>query len=159
RASELYVRMHPRRVLYLSGGFLERIENEAELAGILAHELAHSEQPPIVSTPPQATVPIVVLPQCVLASDVNLPFDGQREREQLATQDAAQSLKRAGYEPSAILDLLSKLAYEHRSWAHAIVPEDLSNLRSVLQSDVIPDAGYVIGSSQFTEQHRRLLVA
>jgi predicted Zn-dependent protease len=31
----------PNSVLYLSGGMLARIENEAEFAGLLAHEMAH----------------------------------------------------------------------------------------------------------------------
>jgi hypothetical protein len=34
----------PNRVLYLSSGMLARIDNESELAGLLAHEFAHSLQ-------------------------------------------------------------------------------------------------------------------
>src|SRR5580704_13121594 len=42
RGSDRYAFLLPHDVLYLSGSLLERIENEAELAGLLAHQLAHA---------------------------------------------------------------------------------------------------------------------
>jgi hypothetical protein len=35
----------PHGVLYISGALLERVESEAEIAGLLAHQLAHLREP------------------------------------------------------------------------------------------------------------------
>lgn len=65
-------------------------------------------------------------------------------------------LKVAGYEPSAVLDLFSKLAYEHPVLANAIVPDDLLNLRAIVESEVPPEAGYLIDSSNFVRHHAKM---
>jgi predicted Zn-dependent protease len=41
RSTGQYARPRPPRALYVSAGLLDRLEDEAELAGLLAHELAH----------------------------------------------------------------------------------------------------------------------
>jgi predicted Zn-dependent protease len=82
-----------------------------------------------------------------------------RERELQATAAAVKDLKAAGYEPSAILDLLSKLVYEHPVWAKSIPPEDLLNIGTTLETDTPPTKGYVSDSSDFMEQHAKLVTA
>ncbi len=112
--------------------------------------------------PSQGQVTAVVLwPECVLASQLapSRWVEDHRESELLATKAAVQILSVAGYEPSAIIDLLSKLAYEHPIWAKAIVPEDLLSLRDIVQTNVPPQAGYLIDSSGFVQQHARLSAA
>jgi predicted Zn-dependent protease len=144
QGSDRYAYLLPHGVLYISGALLERVESEAEIAGLLAHQLAHLRQQPA----------------CVLASAA--PFrsvEDRRESELLATKAAIETLRSAGYEPSAVLDLLSKLAYEHPAWAKAIVPEDLLHLRSIVETDVPPQAGYLIDSSQFAQLHASVLEA
>jgi hypothetical protein len=152
--SDFYASLLPNRELYISGALLERVENEAELAGLLAHELAHESVT-------RFQVPVNVpasRPTCVLASrGVSVRWtEEQREAEMEATKTAINILKVVGYEPNAVLDLLSKLAYEHPAWAKAIVPDDLLNLRAVLEPDVPPEDGYLIDSSNFVRQHRKL---
>jgi predicted Zn-dependent protease len=146
RSSDQYASLLPNRVLYISGGLFERIENEAELAGLLSHELAHIEQKTTEARQPA----------CILASQIGRAED-QHELEFQATAAAIKHLRAAGYEPSAVLDLFSKLAYEHPVWAKAILPEDLLNLRVMLETDAPPSAGYLIDSSEFIRQHTKLL--
>jgi predicted Zn-dependent protease len=70
-SSKSYARLFPNGVLYISGDLYERLENEAELAGLLAHQLAHAKE---TTTPIQipGTIPILS-PVCVLASEI-APF-------------------------------------------------------------------------------------
>jgi len=139
RSSEQYASLMADRVLYVSAGLLQRVENEGELAGLLAHELAHI----------QAGTD-TLRERCVLQSKLAPPgSEDARERELQATESATGYLRIAGYDPAAVLDLLSKLAYEHPSWAKAIVSDDMLELRVKIESDPIPPGGYRIGSSEF----------
>src|ERR1051326_5872004 len=95
RGTEMYVSLLPSDVLYISGALFERAESEAELAGLLAHELAHRPKPP-----------------CVLASARfrSTGSEDPRESELQATEVALKTMRLAGYDPSAVLDFFSKLA-------------------------------------------------
>jgi len=147
RSSNQYVSPMGERVLYISAGLLQRIENEGELAGLLAHELAHA----------QAAKGEMLRDACVLQSKPAPPgSEDAREREMQATVAATGYLRAAGYDPAAVLDLFSKLAYEHPVWAKAIVPGDLLELRVKTEEDAVPPGGYRIGSSEFEQAHAML---
>src|SRR5438045_2088321 len=109
RSTDQYALLVPNRDLYLSAGLLERIEDEAELTGLIAHELGHQTQGQQGSLP-RGT--------CVLASLLAASRPGDlREREQQATTAAVSYLKAAVYDPAGVLNLLSRLAYAHPVWA------------------------------------------
>jgi hypothetical protein len=55
-----------------------------------------------------------------------------------------------------VLDLFSKLAYEHPTWAKAIVPKDLLELRVRTEAGGVPPEGYRIESSEFVQHHAML---
>jgi beta-barrel assembly-enhancing protease len=153
-----YVELLPSGALYVSSGLLERIDNEAELAGLFAHELAHGSGL-VTRQNPGASIPLIT-PACILASPrgVFMPAT-YRDAEIRATNSAIGNLKLAGYDPSAVLDLLSKLSYEHPAWSKAIVADDLLTIRATIEAEAVPPAGYQIDSSEFTEQHARLVQA
>ena len=156
---EQYANLLPHNVLYISSGFFTRLQSEAELAGLLAHQLAHMPKTaPLTQT--DAKIPLIV-PSCVLAAPSwpMMRADERRESEMVATQRAAEMLKASGYDPSAVLDLLSKLAYEHPVWSRAILPEDLLKLRTILESDAPPKDGFAIDSSEFVRQHANVVAA
>jgi len=158
RGSDVYANLMPHDVLYISGALLERIENEAELAGLLAHQLAHLHGN-LTQSQGQASTTFML--KCVLASQ-RIPStwsEHQREPERLAIQAAIQTLRAAGYDPSAVLDLHSKLAYEHPLWAKALVPEDLLSLRISLEADVAAHADYVMDTSAFAQHRTRVFKA
>lgn len=155
-----YAYLMPQGVLYISGALLERVESEAELAGLFAHELAHARAP-VAASPGSAGAPALLWPKCVLASQVvSLKWaEDHREAERLATVTAIQTLRAAGYDPTAVLDLLSKLAYENPAWGKAIDPDDLLDLRVKLQAETTPKAGYLVDSSGFALERAKLMQA
>jgi predicted Zn-dependent protease len=159
RSSLLYVSLPDNSVLYISGGLLQRIENEAELAGLLAHELAHTKAAREVT--PKGEMIEVVRTGCVLQANPATPDTEEarwrlREGELSATAAAVACLRAAGYDPAAVLDLFSKLAYEHPAWAKAIVPDDLLALRTKTEAEAVPPGGFRVDSSDFVEVHALL---
>ena len=66
---------------------------------------------------------------------------------------AVSTLKAAGYDPTSLLGILSKLSYEHPAWAKAISSEDIRDLRAKLESEVMPPIGYRLDSSDFVQAH------
>jgi hypothetical protein len=158
-SSEMYTYLPPHGVLYISAGFFERLENEAELGGLLAHGLAHVRES-LVPVPGYATVRVFA-PACVLSSKIiqHRRSDEQRTLELDATKFAVHTLETAGYDPSGVLDLLSKAAYEHPAWAKAIIPDDLMDLRAIIENAAPPLGGYLLDSSEFVQQHSRIVAA
>jgi predicted Zn-dependent protease len=148
KSRDQYASLLPKHVLYISAGLLDRIEDEAELAGLLAHELGHTlpgQQGPL---PHYA---------CVLASAVTPAATATlRERELQATASAISNLKAAGYDPAGVLGLFSRLAYEHPAWAKAISSEDLLELRVKLEAETMPREDYRLDSSGFRHVHSTL---
>lgn len=157
RSSELYATVLAKGVQCLSAGLAKRLENEMELAGLLAHQLAH-QQVARATAAQAAGIPLYV-PPCVL-SQLGMPGGNgpTRNQEQQANAQALGYLKAAGYDPTGLLDLLSKLAYEHPAWGQAIVSEDLLSLRSALENEEPPPGGYIVNTSEFSEHHDNLLV-
>jgi hypothetical protein len=129
-----------------------------ELAGLLAHQLAHRQVGGAATVQGHA-IPAYV-PPCVLS-----PFDipggngTRRDEEQRANAQGLGYLKAVRYDPTGLLDLFSKLAYEHPAWAQAIVPEDLLRLRSTIEDEEPPPAGYRVNTSEFAEQHDNLIAS
>jgi predicted Zn-dependent protease len=159
RSSLEYVHLLPAGTLFISGSLLERIQSEAELAGLIAHELAHGSG--FVTLPSNGGSIPIVAGACVLASPVGgMFFAGVlRDGEIRATATAVDTLQRAGYDPTAMLELLSKLSYEHPAWSKAIVADDLLSIRATVEPQAVPAGGYELTSSEFIDQRARLAAA
>lgn len=142
RSPSQYAAILPNRVLSISAGMLGRIDDEAELSGLIAHEFAH----------------LALHSFCVL-DPLRAPSPPQdlRDGERQATTLAVSTLKTAGYDPTSMLGLLSKLSYEHPAWSKAIASEDLLDLRAHLETEVMPPAGYRLDSSAFVQAHNALV--
>ena len=148
RSSAQYAAVLPNRTLYISAGMLARIDDEAELAGLMAHQIGH-----------------LVLQRrglfadgaCVLDPHAPTFSADMRERERQAIVLAISNLKGLGYDPTSMLSLLSKLAYEHPAWSKALASEDLLELRAVLENGPSPTGRYQVDSSAFVEAHGALL--
>ena len=154
QSSKEYATVLVNGVQYLSAGLAKRLENEMELAGLLAHQLAHVAG----GTTTQITGIPAHVPPCVLSPFGNPGgIEQARSQEQQATVQAVGYLKAAGYDPAGALDLFSKLAYEHPAWSQAIVTEDLLSLRSAIESQEPPPGGYRVSTNEFSEQHDNLL--
>jgi hypothetical protein len=152
-SAQLSADLLPNAILYLSVGMLARIETEAELAGLLAHELAHSQHGNPVAT--RSGGVDIHLPPCVLVSPLTPLTWGARthDEEVLATKDGVRYMALADYDPLSAVELLSRLAYENPGWSKAIRSEDLLDLRATLEVETPPDGGYILNRSGFVEQH------
>lgn len=154
RASEIrltrerfeYVSALPDGVIYMSAGLLSRIDDEAALAFVIAHEAAH---PPGSRSGP--AIP-VIYPICLLSSPAGVlsPF-ASREREMEAMAAAVEGVERAGFDAQAGLDFISKLVARNPPWRSALAGDGLVSLRRPGSS------GLVVDSSEF--QARRAAVA
>ena len=142
-ASEWYVSLLPQGVLYISVGLLERVSSEAELLGLLAHELGHN---PNSTAGPQQ--------QCALGVRYLPVQRNPRESERRATQQAIGYMKAAHYDPLALLDLLSQISYENQRWSKAVVAQDLLSFRVALEAE--PVDGYVTDDSEFAKFRAKL---
>jgi predicted Zn-dependent protease len=143
--------------LFISAGLVERINSEAELAGLIAHEFGHGNG--LVTRQNQGGIPLMTS-ACVVATPFGPLRTGVgRDAENQATAAAVDTLKRAGYDPLAMLELLSKLSYEHPVWSKAIDPDDLVSLRAATEPQAVPPGGYELDSSEFIEQRARLVAA
>ena len=152
---EWYGFLLPQGVLYISVGLLERVSSEAELAGLLAHELAHGQYN-LSGATQNAKLTAERFQQCALAAGYLPVPRNERESERLATKRAIGYMKASGYDPSALLDMFSKIAYEHPPWSKAIVAEDLLSMRVALEAEAEPVNGYSSDSSGFVNFHRTL---
>jgi len=147
QSSNHYVSLFPNRVLYISPGLLKLTQDEAELAGLIAHERAHAEQASMREN--------VYIAACALTSPVPTGWiANMRETEMRATALAIRDLQAAGYDPSGILDLFSRLSYEHPAWSRSIAPDDLLQLRTQIDEPVLRES--VVDSSDFRLMQLRL---
>jgi len=147
RGSKWYGFRLPPAVLYISEGLLERVSSEAELVGLLAHELAHGDD----------NLSAGRFQQCILALGYLPVQRNLRESERLATQRAIGYMKASHYDPSAMLDVFSKFSYEEQRWSKTIVAEDLLKLRVALEAESEPTGGYLADSSEFAKFHTEVV--
>jgi hypothetical protein len=142
RDGELGVTLLPGGTLYLSGGMLARVSSEAELAGLVAHALGHDPH----------------VPRCVMSSFFLVGQMPTREEELAATRAAIETLRATGYEPTAVLELLTRLSYDRFPWGRKIVRADLLTVRAEVENEIPPAGGFAADSSEFREMHHRVLV-
>lgn len=98
----------PDGTLVLHTGLLLRLRDEAELAFVLAHELAHARRgdpPPRLADRP--------------AGALGAP---SREREAAADADAVARVRAAGYDATAAVDLWTRLAAEQAAAGATALP-------------------------------------
>jgi hypothetical protein len=154
-----YALLLPNGDLVISGGLLERIENEASLAGLLAHEIVHSQRSEKKTLTPTG-VPLH-RPLCVFGVPlISLAWSGEMHEEESQVMALAVSiLTQGGFDPLPGLELLSKLVYEHPSWGKAIPTEDILSLRAAAESKDPPTGGYTIDTSSFQQNQEAIAVA
>ena len=134
--TESYGFLIPGGILYLSSGLLKRISSEPELAGLLAHETAHGRQH-----------------QCALAKGyLPLPLLGSRDAERQGTETAIRYMKAAGYDPLALLDVVTQLDSMLAMSAH-----DLARLRRSAEAQSAPPPTYAMDDRAFARFHEGLV--
>jgi predicted Zn-dependent protease len=169
----------PGGFLYVNSGLILAVQNEAELAGVMAHEIAHvaARHATRQMTRSQmfnlASIPLVFLSGGVgvvlqEALDVGTPLGVtkfSRGFEAEADYLGVEYLYKAGYDPQAFLSFLERTRRLERhkpgivAKAFSTHPQTVDRIRKI-QSEIariLPAReAYVVSSSDFDDMQRRL---
>jgi predicted Zn-dependent protease len=162
----------PGGFLYITAGLIARTETEAELAGVLAHEIAHialhhgMRQPSGNVNSPTSTIRIVFLGTWIgsctrFAGETQVPITLQpilEGLEQKADNTAIHYLRAAHYDPLGMLEFFNKLRHENPRLAQTWSSEGLLALRTHVEDDLPPDPEYVVTTTTFAHIRTRLTV-
>ncbi|HKW98185.1 MAG TPA: M48 family metalloprotease [Bryobacteraceae bacterium] len=160
----------PGGFLYVSSGLMACVESEAELAGVLAHEIAHLAAQhgtrPLPHDPnaAQPELPLVFrggwagvcgrfTAKAVPASMQDTVRGFEREADNLAVG----YLRAAGYDPLAMIEFFNKFRYDNPRLAQADSVDELLALRSDVERNLPPDPGYIVTTTAFSTIHTRFV--
>jgi predicted Zn-dependent protease len=121
----------------ISSALFARVQNEAELAGVLAHRIAHMAQ----KTP------------CVRYSYAKTENTHDREYERFADRAAVEALIKAGYDPFAMLNFFSRYRHEDTELTRGFSAEDLLIERLQLEATDHPLRDAVVDTPEFARLH------
>ena len=158
----------PGGIIYVTTGLFAVVDNEAELAGLISHEIAHvaarhaTKQAARRTLWKMAMTPVMFLPFGGLAmqiSDVAVPMKLNRNAELEADLLGLQYMYLAGYDPSEFLRFLDRgyAAEDRRLSPMAQVFSEFPSLDKRLRQDRTmvstfpPREEYVVDTSGFAE--------
>jgi predicted Zn-dependent protease len=165
--------------LYVNRGLIETAENEAELAGVMAHEVAHvaarhgMEQVSKGTLVNYASIPLIFLGgwggyivQQVAGLAVPLTFlKFSRGAEKEADLLGAQYMWASGYDPNALITFFEKLQEKNKKKpgtiakafsTHPLTEDRIKEVRKLLER--FPEkAEYQMSSSEFQQVKNRLI--
>lgn len=171
----------PGGFLYVNRGLLEAAENEAEVAGVLAHEIAHVtarhgiEQASKGQLINYASIPLIFLGglggyiiQQAAGLAVPLTFlKFSRGAEKEADRLGAQYMWASGYDPNALITFFEKLQAKDKKKpgtlakvfsTHPLTGDRITEARELIAR--FPDRGeYQISTSEFSQVRSRLIAA
>lgn len=166
----------PGGFLYVTSGLLLSSEDEAELAGVMAHEIAHvaarhaTRQMTRSQMFDLASVPliafgggIVLAARAVIGPIATMKFSRNYEAE--ADYLAVEYAYKAGYDPTALITILERLSVDETQSTGAVTkafsthPLTSDRIRRMQQeiARILPvRPAYIVSSSDFDEMHARL---
>lgn len=166
----------PGGFLYVNSGLLFAAEDEAELAGIMAHEIAHvaarhatrqmtrSEIFDLASLPLIAFGGgIIIAARETVGSLTAMKFSRNYERE--ADYLAVEYAYKAGYDPRALISILERLQVNEEQTSGAVskafsthpqIRERIRTMQAEIARILPPRSAYIVSTSDFDEMHSRL---
>ena len=139
----------PADRVYVTSGLVSRAANEAELAGVLAHEIAHLSG--------QAVIADTESGLCARFPAAKHPNDtGARERERVADEAAIRMLTAARYDPAEMIAFFSKLRRADLELPPAFSAEDLLLERLQLEATDHPLTDLVRNTPEFERMRARV---
>jgi predicted Zn-dependent protease len=170
----------PGGYLYVNRGLLEAADNEAEVAGVIAHEIAHVaarhgvEQASKAELINYASMSLIFLGgwgyivQQVAGLAVPLTFlKFSRGAEKEADRLGAQYMWAAGYDPNALITFFEKLQAKEKKKpgtlakvfsSHPMTGDRITEVRELIAR--FPDrADYQVSTSEFAQVKSRLLAS
>jgi predicted Zn-dependent protease len=169
----------PGGFMFVNTGLLLKAENEAELAGVLAHEIAHvaarhgTRQASRGQLVNYASIPLIFLGgwagyavRQAAALAVPMGFlQFSRGFESQADYLGLQYLDRSGYDPTAFVDFFEKIqTLEKRRpgtiarafSSHPMTSSRIRNAQQEIQNELAPRPEYVLDTSEFHDVRERL---
>jgi predicted Zn-dependent protease len=168
----------PGGFLYVNSGLILAADDEAELAGVMAHEIAHAALRhatrqmtraglmEILSLPAAATVPAAGPVIRVGAPLTLLRFSRAFEAE--ADYFGIQYMYKAGYDPNALINLFEKIQVLEkrkpgtlsRAFAtHPQTPDRIRKSQKEIATILAPRDHYIENTSEFDDVKARLAVS
>ena len=142
-AADLNVRAGnaPEGHLFISTGLIARAQNEAQLAGVIAHEIAH------------AAAGTSCIRFIHIETTIDTEIQDERKHESDADQAAIKMLTKAGYDPMAMLDFFSKYRREGVDLPNAYSARDLLMERLEIEATDHPLKDAIINTPEFDRVH------
>lgn len=158
--------------VYVNTGLLKAADNEAQVAGVMAHEIAHITNKHALKQMRQriiaggladaAGVDNNVLVAVGVEVGLNLPKSRRDEYE--ADQDGLATIVRSGYAPSGMIGFFQKLLSAGGNSmptilrTHPHTEDRIANLEQLLQqAQINPNMGNGLSSEQYKANIRKLL--
>jgi Peptidase family M48 len=129
--------------VFISTGLFARAQNEAQLAGVIAHETAHAA----------AGTRCIRFMHIDTIDTNDTEIQDDRKHEASADETAIKMLTKAGYEPMAMLDFFSKYRREGINLPNAYSARDLLMERLEIEATDHPLKDAVINTPEFDRVH------
>jgi beta-barrel assembly-enhancing protease len=170
----------PGGFFFVNTGVLLKAENEAEMAGVMAHEIAHvaarhgTKQASKSTLANLATIPLIFLGgwggyavrqgASLMVPMAFLQFTKAYEKE--ADFLGLQYLYKAGYDPTAFVDFFEKIQTLEKKKpgtmakvfaSHPMTDDRIKNAQLEIQENLKARPEYVVNTSEFNDVKNRLL--
>jgi|SRR5579872_4012767 len=169
----------PGGFLFVNTGLLLRAQDEAELAGVMAHEIAHvaarhgTRQASRAEIANYATIPLIFLGGWVgyairQAASLAVPMgflEFSRGFEMQADHLGLEYMNRAGYDPLAFVDFFERVetmekrrpGFVARAFStHPMSPARIRAAQKEIQNELAAHPEYVLDTSEFHDVKSRL---
>jgi predicted Zn-dependent protease len=165
RFSETNAFSVPGGFVFVNTGLILNAENEAELAAIMAHEIAHvvarhgTKQATRGTIVNYATFPLVLMGGWA-RRDIRVAagLAASRAMEEEADHLGLEYLYKAGYDPRAFVDFFTRIesleqkrpvAISKLSSTHPMTHSRITRAQQVIEREMKPQAEYVVDTSEF----------
>ncbi|MFB3777700.1 MAG: M48 family metallopeptidase [Bryobacteraceae bacterium] len=169
----------PGGYLFVNTGLVRRAGSEAELAGVIAHELAHvaarhgTRQASRGQVASWLTLPLIFMGGWAgygvqQAANLGIPLTFlrfSRDFEREADMLGIQYLYAAGYDPTAYIDFFERIQALEKTQpgalskiflSHPPTDERIAEAQATIQAVLAPQPQYVVNTSEFVDVHGRL---
>ena len=169
----------PGGFMFVNTGLILRAESEAELAGVMSHEIAHvaarhgAKQATRREILSYATIPLIFAGGWAgfairQAANLAVPvafLQFSRATERQADHLGLEYLYKAGYDPRAFVDFFEKIQSLERKRpgtisklfsSHPTVGSRITSAQRVIQNELKPRSEYVVDTSEFQKVRARL---
>jgi len=179
RSSEINAFALPGGFMFVNTGLILRAEGEAELAGVMAHEIAHvaarhgTRQATRGTIVNYSTIPLIFIggwAGCIIrqAANVAVPMgvlQFSRALERQADHLGLEYMYKAGYDPLAFVDFFERIESLEKKKpgtisklfsSHPPTRSRIASAQGEIQNDLKPRTEYVLDTSAFHEVRERL---